>query len=80
MNRTISPTSIKAGIAVNQPNRTLRAGRTPADADAGNGDFDAGTLGKIRQALAGLRYGQVVLTLQDGVLVQIERSEKTRLV
>ena len=65
---------------MNQHNRSLRLGRTPADADAANGDFDAAVLGKIRQALAGLRFGQVVLTLQDGVLVQIERSEKTRLV
>lgn len=72
--------SSDAGNAMNQNNQALRVGRTPADAEAGNGDFDAGVLGKIRQVLAGLRYGQIVLTLQDGVLVQIERSEKTRLV
>lgn len=65
---------------MNQHNRAVRLGRTPVDSDTATGDFDAGTLSKIRQALAGLRFGQVVLTLQDGVLVQIERSEKTRLV
>jgi hypothetical protein len=66
---------------MNQHNRAIRMGRTPTDADAAaNGDFDPVTLTKIRQALAGLRFGQVVLTLQDGILVQIERSEKTRLV
>jgi hypothetical protein len=33
----------------------------------------------IRQALASLRFGQVVVTVQDGVVVQIDRTEKTRL-
>jgi hypothetical protein len=80
MNPPSLNSSKSAGNAVNQHNRSLRVGRTPADAETASGDFDAGTLGKIRQALAGLRFGQVVLTLQDGVLVQIERSEKTRLV
>lgn len=65
---------------MNQHNRSPRLGRTPTEVNSANGDFDAGTLLRIRQALAGLRFGQVVLTLQDGVLVQIERSEKTRLV
>lgn len=33
----------------------------------------------IRSALAGLRYGSVVVTVQDGVVVQIDRTEKNRL-
>jgi hypothetical protein len=33
----------------------------------------------IEEALRGLRYGQVTVIVQDGVVVQIERTEKTRL-
>jgi len=33
----------------------------------------------IRLALNGLRYGSVVVTVQDGVVVQIDRTEKNRL-
>lgn len=45
----------------------------PVDARA-----DAG-LRRIGDALAGLRYGSVLVIVQDGVIVQIERTEKTRL-
>lgn len=33
----------------------------------------------ILRALQGLRYGSVVVTVQDGVVVQIDRTEKNRL-
>lgn len=33
----------------------------------------------VRQALASLRFGQIVVTVQDGLVVQIDRTEKTRL-
>ena len=33
----------------------------------------------VRQALRSLRYGQVVVTVQDGIVVQVDRTEKTRL-
>lgn len=39
---------------------------------------DAG-LRRIGDALAGLRYGSVLAIVQDGVIIQIERTEKTRL-
>lgn len=32
-----------------------------------------------REKLGGLRYGQILLTVHDGRVVQIERTEKTRL-
>jgi len=32
----------------------------------------------IRQALRGLRYGEVSVTVQDGVVVQVERTERKR--
>ena len=38
-----------------------------------------GTLRRIGEALHGLRYGSVLAIVQDGVVVQIERTEKTRL-
>lgn len=33
----------------------------------------------IREALRGLRFGMVSIVVQDGVVVQIERTEKRRL-
>lgn len=33
---------------------------------------------QIRHALRGLRYGDVRVTVQDGVVVQIERTERRR--
>ena len=38
-----------------------------------------GALPRIGDALRGLRYGSVLAIVQDGVVVQIERTEKTRL-
>lgn len=37
------------------------------------------SLRRIAAALKGLRYGSVLAIVQDGVVVQIERTEKTRL-
>jgi hypothetical protein len=36
-------------------------------------------LRRIGEALHGLRYGSVLAIVQDGVVVQIERTEKTRI-
>jgi hypothetical protein len=36
-------------------------------------------LEQIHKALQGLRFGSVLLIVQDGVVVQIERTEKKRL-
>jgi hypothetical protein len=36
-------------------------------------------LAHIRDALRGLRFGAVNIIVQDGVVVQIERTEKRRL-
>jgi len=52
--------------------------RTPA-APAGSGSpADDATLNRIGEALRGLRYGSVLTIVQDGIVVQIERTEKTR--
>jgi len=44
----------------------------------GQATHDA-ALTRIGDALKGLRYGSVLAIVQDGVIVQIERTEKTRL-
>lgn len=36
-------------------------------------------LAEIRDALRGLRYGSLTIQVQDGVVVQIDRTEKRRL-
>ncbi|HZP41073.1 MAG TPA: YezD family protein [Candidatus Binatia bacterium] len=36
-------------------------------------------LDRIRAALRGLRYGTVTAVVQDGIVVQVERTEKVRL-
>ena len=33
----------------------------------------------VRRALEGLRYGQVVVIVQDGVVIQVDRTERRRL-
>jgi len=38
-----------------------------------------GALEQIRDALRGLRYGSLTIQVQDGVVVQIDRTEKRRL-
>jgi hypothetical protein len=53
-----------------------RAAPAPTDSSATNAD---GALARIGDALRGLRYGSVLAIVQDGVVVQIERTEKTRL-
>jgi len=49
----------------------LQAGSPPPAAS------DA-ALHRLSDALRGLRFGSVVAIVQDGVVVQIERTEKTR--
>jgi hypothetical protein len=34
---------------------------------------------QIRQSLHGLRFGQVTIIVQDGVVIQVERTERKRL-
>lgn len=36
-------------------------------------------LARVRAALDGLRFGEVVVKVQDGVVVQVERTERVRL-
>jgi hypothetical protein len=36
------------------------------------------TLAQIREALRGLRFGSVTLLVQDGVVVQVDRTDRRR--
>jgi len=51
-------------------------GHSPADR---NNRSLQKALEQIEEALHGLRFGQVTITVQDGVVVQIDRLERTRL-
>jgi hypothetical protein len=53
------------------PAATVPPERHTTNADA--------ALSRIGDALRDLRYGSVLAIVQDGVVVQIERTEKTRL-
>lgn len=48
----------------------------PSSPIRSNGDA---ALARIGEALRGLRFGSVLAVVQDGVVIQIERTEKTRL-
>ena len=52
-----------------------------ADADEPTPALDRvrDALDRIGSALRGLKYGTVTVVVQDGVVVQVERTEKVRL-
>jgi hypothetical protein len=37
------------------------------------------TVGRVRDALRGLRYGEIRIVVHDGAVVQVERTERLRL-
>jgi hypothetical protein len=45
--------------------------------DSDQGTVDA--LARVRQALRGLRFGEVRVVVHEGAVVQVERTEKLRL-
>lgn len=61
-----------------QPPAGANAGQTNPEATDSESPRNAG-INEIREALRGLRYGSVLAIVQDGIVVQIERTEKTRL-
>lgn len=50
----------------------------PDDADCVTPNVSQAALQAIREALRGLQYGTVTATVQDGLVVQVERTEKWR--
>ena len=55
----------------NPPRNGLKEGRPAIDRDQ---DME-----RLRSAVQGIRYGEVRVVIQDGVIVQIERVERQRL-
>ena len=53
---------------------------TDSSAAPQGGGEHAHAIERIRDALRGLRFGTVSVIVQDGVVVQVERTEKLRLV
>jgi hypothetical protein len=58
--------------------------RSSAQNDKGRDSPPAGTssdsvIDQIRNAISGIRYGEIRVIIQDHVIVQIERVEKQRL-
>ena len=51
----------------------------PDAAARGADTYAAYVLKRIRDALEGLRFGEISVIVQDGVVVQVERTEKVRL-
>ncbi len=45
----------------------------------GHESYRDGALGRIESALRGLEFGTVTAVVQNGVVVQVERTEKVRL-
>jgi len=56
-------------LEVQEPDREDGGDRRPRD----------GALGRIETALRGLEFGTVTAVVQNGVIVQVERTEKVRL-
>ena len=65
---------IGRGVVVLDPN-SQQAKPTPDEQAAPVDD----AINQIRDALRGLRYGSVNIIVQDGVIIQIDRTEKRRL-
>jgi hypothetical protein len=62
----------KKAFSAQDENQALRG--SPASASVSAVDLDP-----VRLAVKGIRYGEVRVIIQDGVIVQIERVEKQRL-
>jgi hypothetical protein len=59
---------------------SVRMPEPQANGREGNGRSpDEQTLEEIRQSLRGLQFGSLLIIVQDGVVVQIDRTEKKRL-
>jgi hypothetical protein len=65
---------IAGGVVVSDP--ISQQPKAPATEHAVTAD-DA--INQIRDSLRGLRFGSVNIIVQDGVIIQIDRTEKRRL-
>ena len=51
----------------------------PLGASEDSLEREAEVMETIRRAIRGLRFGQVVVIVQDGVVVQVDRTERKRI-
>jgi hypothetical protein len=64
---------VGGGIAVTEP--VIHQPHIAAEERAAGDE----TINQIRDSLRGLRFGSVNIIVQDGVIIQIDRTEKRRL-
>ncbi len=88
---SLRPASRKAFGHAAPMSDSATPGTGSQDNDRSNADRGSTTAGRnreehlhwvlqqVRQALTGLKFGQITITVQDGLAIQIERTEKTRL-
>jgi hypothetical protein len=63
------------GVAVTEPvSKPIHAAIVSEDSTRADEAFQ-----QIRESLRGLRFGSVNIIVQDGVVIQIDRTEKRRL-
>lgn len=61
------------------PNRRTEPFAPEGHDGAPGAPHDALCLERVRDALRGLRYGTVTVTVHDGAVVQVDRTERIRL-
>ena len=70
-------------VDVQNPGKTVISSGTPISSSRlpgrGNGKIPDSVVDAIVEALSGVQYGQVTVTVQDGLVVQIDRMERKRL-
>lgn len=62
-----------------QPNSMSQASHTPSTANGSNRLPTEDELREIAASLRGMRFGSVTIVVQDGVIIQIDKTEKRRL-
>ena len=65
-------------VEVSMAGRTLSSGAEVEETDPPSSPRDQ-DLDQIRKAVRGIRFGEVRVIIQDGLIVQIERVEKQRI-
>jgi hypothetical protein len=65
---------IGGGVIMSDP-----ISKQPATAAAEQANTADDAINQIRDSLRGLRFGSVNIIVQDGVIIQIDRTEKRRI-
>jgi hypothetical protein len=66
---------LENGVAQTMSSTTTNSPNLSAARSESDGDHE---LAQIRESLRGLKFGTVTIVVQDGVVVQIDRTEKRR--